>query len=122
MKIIGFHKQNLCIFQEKGERVQAEIKAVCGHSNVHLLSCDLSSFESIKSCCAAFKAQFDQLHILINNAGVWDFNRTETVDGIERIFAVNFLAPFLMTHLLLDRLKENAPARIITKDCCHCTL
>ena len=53
------------------------------------------------------------LHVLVNNAGVVNLHRTLTVDGIETVFAVNHLAYFLLTNLLLDRLKASAPARIV---------
>src|SRR5262249_41383677 len=56
---------------------------------------------------------YPQLHVLINNAGVAMLSRKETVDGLEMTFAINYLAPFLLTNLLLDRLKNSAPARIV---------
>jgi NAD(P)-dependent dehydrogenase (short-subunit alcohol dehydrogenase family) len=55
----------------------------------------------------------NDLHVLINNAAVNLSQRTATADGIETVFAVNHLAPFLLTHLLLDALKTSAPARIV---------
>ena len=58
-------------------------------------------------------ARYDQLHVLINNAGVILLQRQLTEDGLEMSFAVNHLAPFLLTHLLLDLLKQSAPARIV---------
>src|SRR5207245_434172 len=53
------------------------------------------------------------LHVLVNNAGVVNVRRELTADGIETVFAVNHLAYFLLSHLLLDRLKASAPARIV---------
>ena len=58
-------------------------------------------------------ARTDRLHVLINNAGVIVLKRQLTEDGLEMTFAVNHLAPFLLTNLLLDRLKSSAPARIV---------
>jgi NAD(P)-dependent dehydrogenase (short-subunit alcohol dehydrogenase family) len=55
----------------------------------------------------------DRLDVLVNNAGVWDFHRQLSVDGIERIVAVDYLAPFLLTSLLLDVVKQSAPSRIV---------
>ena len=78
-----------------------------------MLKCDLSSFESIRNCCKEFKSKYNNLHVLINNAGVWDFKRRTSKDGIENIFATNYLAPFLMTNLLLNILKKSSPSRII---------
>jgi NAD(P)-dependent dehydrogenase (short-subunit alcohol dehydrogenase family) len=97
----------------KGERTKEELTSVTNNENIHMLKCDLASFESIKNCCKEFKSKYDKLHVLINNAGVWDFKRRESKDGIENIFATNYLAPFLMTHLLLDLLKKSNPSRII---------
>jgi len=97
----------------KGEKTKKELIARTNNKNIQMLTCDLASIESIKNCCNEFKSKFDKLHVLINNAGVWDFKRKESKDGIENIFAVNYLAPFLMTNLLLDVLKNGKPSRII---------
>src|SRR4051812_47152684 len=78
-----------------------------------LLLADLSSQASIRQLAADFQRDHDQLHVLINNAGVMRTEFTRTVDGYEMTFAVNHLAPFLLTHLLLDTLKASAPARVI---------
>ena len=53
------------------------------------------------------------MDVLINNAGIAPIKRSVTADGIERVFAVNYLAPFLLTNLLLERLKASAPARVV---------
>jgi NAD(P)-dependent dehydrogenase (short-subunit alcohol dehydrogenase family) len=103
----------VCRNQAKGEEAQKEVQAQSGNSDVHLLLADLSSQQSIRELVAQFQQQFSQLHVLINNAGVVPLGRRETVDGLEMTFAVNYLAPFLLTNLLLDTLKASAPARII---------
>ncbi len=97
----------------KGEKTRNELIAATNNENIDMLQCDLASFESIKNCCKEFKSKYDRLHVLINNAGVWDFKRRESKDGIENIFATNYLAPFLMTNLLLDVLKKSNPSHII---------
>jgi len=97
----------------KGEKTKKELIAATNNKDIHMLKCDLASFESIKNCCKEYKSKYDKLHVLINNAGVWDFKRRESKDGIENIFATNYLAPFLMTDLLLDMLKKSSPSRII---------
>ena len=97
----------------KGEKVKKELIEKTNNKNIHILKCDLASFESIRNCCKEFKSKYNNLHILINNAGVWDFKRRESKDGIENIFATNYLAPFLMTNLLLDLLKQSSPSRVI---------
>lgn len=97
----------------KGEAVQREIKARSGNDNIDLLLADLSAQASIRQLAENFQQRYTQLHVLINNAGVYMFTRRETVDGLEMTFAVNQLAPFLLTNLLLDVLKASAPARIV---------
>ena len=97
----------------KGEKTKKELITTTNNKNIHMLKCDLASFESIRNCCKEFKSKYDKLHVLINNAGVWDFKRRESKDGIENIFATNYLAPFLMTNLLLDILKKSSPSHII---------
>ena len=97
----------------RGAAAREEIIRESGGGSVESVHCDLSSFDSIRSCCASFAARYPALHVLINNAGVWDFTRRLSRDGIENIFAVNYLAPFLMTNLLLDTLKKSAPSRIV---------
>ena len=97
----------------KGEKIKKELITITNNKNINVLKCDLASFESIRNFCKEFKSKYENLHVLINNAGVWDFKRRESKDGIENIFATNYLAPFLMTNLLLDLLKKSSPSRII---------
>jgi len=97
----------------RGEVAQNEVKAKSGNNSVELLVADLSSQESIRKLVENFKQHYKQLHVLINNAGVFMLTRRETVDGLEITFAVNYLAPFLLTNLLLDVLKASVPARIV---------
>ena len=99
--------------RERGEAAQAEIRRQSGHEAVDLLLADLSSQAEIRRLAAEFKRQYDQLHVLINNAAIIPLQRQETADGLEMQFAVNHLAYFLLTHLLLDVLKAGAPARIV---------
>ncbi|TMD61535.1 MAG: SDR family oxidoreductase [Chloroflexi bacterium] len=98
---------------EKGEAVQREIKTKSRNEAVDLLLADLSSQESIRQLAENFLERYTKLHVLINNAGMVSLRRRETVDGLEVTFAVNQLAPFLLTNLLLDVLKASAPSRII---------
>jgi NAD(P)-dependent dehydrogenase (short-subunit alcohol dehydrogenase family) len=99
--------------REKGEAVQREIKTKSGNEAVDLLLADLSSQESIRQLAEDFLQRYTKLHVLINNAGLISMRRRETVDGLEVTFAVNLLAPFLLTNLLLDVIKASAPSRII---------
>ncbi|MBV9230503.1 MAG: SDR family oxidoreductase [Chloroflexi bacterium] len=97
----------------RGEAVQSEIKTKSGNDSVDLLLADLSSQQSIRQLVENFQQRYTQLHVLINNAGLFMLKRQETVDGLEMTFAVNYLAPFLLTNLLLDMLKASTPARIV---------
>ncbi len=98
---------------QKGERAKKEIIKASNNKNVEFLQCDLASIDSIRSFCGKFKAKYRRLDVLINNAGIWNTKRKDSADGIEETFAVNYLAPFLMTNLLLDLLQKSAPSRII---------
>ncbi len=99
--------------QNKGLEIKNELIQETNNKNIDLIYCDLASFESIRKCCNEFKIRYNQLHVLINNAGIWDYKRRVSKDGIENTFATNYLAPFLMTNLLLDVLKKSSPSRII---------
>lgn len=98
---------------ERGQETKSEIIKKTNNKNIDVFHCNLSSFESIRNFVTEFKTKYDQLNILINNAGTWDFKKRESKDKIENIFATNYLAPFLLTNLLLDLLQKSKPARII---------
>jgi len=103
----------ICRDKNRGENAQSEIIEQTGNKSVDLFICDLSSQQSIRDFVSEFKQKYQNLHVLINNAGVVLRHRTLTVDGIETNLAVNHLAPFLLTNLLLDVIKESKPSRII---------
>ena len=104
----------VCRSRERGEAALAEIKEISGNNQASLLVADLSSQSEIRKLAKAFKSQHSALHVLINNAGIIPRIREVTVDGLETQFAVNHLASFLLTNLLLDMLKSSAPARVVT--------
>lgn len=97
----------------KGEELKQEIGEKTGNTSVELISCHLDSLESIRQFAEEYKQKHDTLHLLVNNAGTWEVKRRESEDGIEMNFAVNHLAPFMLTYLLLDTIKASAPARIV---------
>jgi NAD(P)-dependent dehydrogenase (short-subunit alcohol dehydrogenase family) len=99
--------------QKRGELAQADVRRQTGNANVELVVADLSSQQSIRQLIKEFEARHDRLHVLVNNAGMTSATRTETVDGLETVFATNHLGPFLLTHLLLPVLTASAPARIV---------
>lgn len=103
----------VCHDEAKGEAARGDITRQSGVSDVDLLLADLASLEDIYALAETVKKRYDKLHVLINNAGVYLRQRHVTEDGFEQTLAVNYLAPFLLTNLLLETLKASAPARII---------
>ncbi|MDX2170876.1 MAG: SDR family oxidoreductase [Deltaproteobacteria bacterium] len=102
----------LCRDRGKGEALLAELRAA-GAADVGLIVADLSVQAEVRRAAAEFLASGRPLHVLVNNAGVVNLERTLTADGLETTFAVNHLAYFLLTALLLERLQASAPARIV---------
>lgn len=100
--------------RERGEATLEEVRRASGNDDVSLLLADLSCQAEIRQLAKEFLASGRPLHVLLNNAGVVNLRREETSDGIETTFAVNHLGYFLLTELLLERLKECAPARIVS--------
>lgn len=103
----------ICRNRTKGEAAQSEIKEASGNAQVDLIVADLSELSQVRRAASEFKQKYRQLHVLINNAGVMKSERKVTPDGLEYTFATNYLAPFLLTELLLDVLSASAPARIV---------
>jgi NAD(P)-dependent dehydrogenase (short-subunit alcohol dehydrogenase family) len=91
-----------------------DVRAASPTGAGELFLADLSSQRSIRELATEIRARYPALHVLVNNAGgIWD-RRDVTVDGLERTFATNHLAYFLLTDLLLDALHAGAPARIVS--------
>ena len=100
--------------RERGEAALAEIRRSSGNEKVSLMTADLAVQAEVRGLAEGFKERHDRLDVLVNNAGLIRSERTRTPDGIELTLAVNHLAPFLLTNLLLDLLRESAPSRVIT--------
>ncbi|MGB5733785.1 MAG: SDR family NAD(P)-dependent oxidoreductase [Thiohalocapsa sp.] len=100
--------------RRRGEIAQAEVIAATGNANIELLLADLALQADIRRLVAEVRERTDRLHYLVNNAGTAFRERGLTADGIERTLAVNHVAPFLLTNLLLDMLQATAPARVVT--------
>jgi len=98
---------------ERCQTTRDELRAATGNPNVDFVVADLSSQRQVRQMAAEIIARYDRLHVLINNAGVILLQRQLSEDGLEASFAVNHLAPFLLTHLLLDLLKTSVPASIV---------
>ena len=102
-----------CRNLDKGAKAMAEVREISNNSNVFLMKLDLSSLESIKEFAESFLKEYRKLHILINNAGVMWCDYMKTKDGFEMQFGTNHLGPFALTNLLLVRLKESGPSRVV---------
>lgn len=106
-----------CRSMERGAQALAEVQQAADNPQVHLMQVDMSSQASIRQFARVFLERYGELHVLIHNAANFDHTQKErvlTLDGIETVFATNHLGPFLMTHLLLDVLKDSVPSRVIT--------
>lgn len=97
----------------RGEAAVAEIRQGSGSDAVDVMSLDLASLADVRRFAAEFLASHSRLDVLVNNAGLILSERSETVDGFETTFGVNHLGHFLLTNLLLPRLKQSAPSRIV---------
>ncbi|XP_016126815.1 retinol dehydrogenase 13-like [Sinocyclocheilus grahami] len=102
-----------CRSEARGTAALQEIRESTGNQNVHLRLLDTSSLGSVRKFAARILEDEKELHILVNNAGASGLPSKITADGLEITFATNHVGPFLLTSLLLDLLKESAPARIV---------
>jgi NAD(P)-dependent dehydrogenase (short-subunit alcohol dehydrogenase family) len=98
---------------DKAERATAQIRQATGNANVSWLLADLSDLAQVRRLAGAVRQRHRALHALVNNAGGVFARRQETVDGLERTFALNHLAYFLLTCELLPLLVAGAPARVV---------
>jgi len=121
---LGAHVVMVCRNRERGRDAQAEIQAVAqtahpSHDDVvDLHVADLGVQDEVFRLGETLRTEYDRLDVLVNNAGLYLSEREQTPDGVEKTLAVNHLAPFLLTHLLLPLLKETAgragEARVVT--------
>jgi NAD(P)-dependent dehydrogenase (short-subunit alcohol dehydrogenase family) len=99
--------------EERGRAARDEIAAATGNPDIHLFVADLGSQREVRRAATEILERFARMDLLINNAGTAYPSRRTSPEGIERSFAVNHLGPFLLTGLLLERIKASAPARIV---------
>ena len=97
----------------QSQRTVDEIRVTTGNDRVELLVADLGSLAAVVRAAQEFQSRYEKLHVLIHNAGGIHQHREISQDGLELTFAVNYLAPVLLTRCLLPLLKASAPARII---------
>jgi NAD(P)-dependent dehydrogenase (short-subunit alcohol dehydrogenase family) len=98
---------------DRGKAAVDKVVAKSGSANVHLLMADFASLDQVRSLARDYTTHFPALHVLINNAAIIPPQRQVSEDGYEMQFAVNYLAPFLLTNLLLPLLNTSAPSKII---------
>ncbi|MCL4104457.1 UNVERIFIED_CONTAM: hypothetical protein GTU68_047419 [Idotea baltica] len=103
----------VCRNRDKGELLAEKIKKSAGHDRVHLIIADLGDQAQVRAAAEQFLETGEPLHILHNNAGITNTAWRASPDGIEETFAVNHLGYFLLTNLLLDKMKASAPSRIV---------
>lgn len=104
----------LCRDASRGEAAVRQIRHATRNDQVTYLVADLSSLEQVRAVARTITANYPRLHVLVNNAGALFMRRQETADRYEMTFALNHLAPFLLTSLLLETLQASAPARVVT--------
>ncbi len=100
--------------QERAAAARDEIRRQVDNAQVAEIVGDLASLGEVRQLAATLQQRYDRLDVLINNAGVFMNERRLTEDGLEMTFAVNHLAPFLLTQLLMNSLRAAPKARIIT--------
>lgn len=100
--------------EEHGREAVADIRRLSGSDEVDLVVFDLADLASVRRGAEQVLDRCPRIDVLVNNAGLVQSERTETVDGFEATFGINHLGPFLLTRLLTDRLVESAPARVVT--------
>jgi retinol dehydrogenase-14 len=98
----------------RAEQAAADIRTASGNPAVDVFAADMSSQAEVRRLAGAVLDAYPRLDVLVNNVGGFWAHRHPTADGLEHTFALNHLAPFLLTNLLLDRLKASAPARVVT--------
>src|SRR5688572_26617070 len=98
---------------ERAEQAAREIRAA-GGGLVDVFVADLSAQAEVRRLAEQILQRLARIDVLVNNVGGYWNTRHVTADGLERTFALNHLAPFLLTNLLLDRLQHSSPARIVT--------
>ncbi len=98
----------------RAEQAAADIRAASGNPAVDVFAADMSSQAEVRRLAGAVLDAYPRLDVLVNNVGGFWAHRHPTANGLEHTFALNHLAPFLLTNLLLDRLRASAPARVVT--------
>ena len=97
----------------RAEQAAEEIRESVGHDAVDVFVADMSSQAEVRRLAEEVLSTYPRLDVLVNNVGGYWAHRHTTIDGLEHTFALNHLAPFLLTNLLLERLTANGPSRVV---------
>ena len=103
----------ICRNSEQGKAVVTQLRQQTGNLSTDFLVADLADLQTVSNAAEDFKSRYNRLDVLINNAGVLYMNRSETANGHESHFGINYLSHFLLTRLLLPELENSAEARVI---------
>ena len=110
---LGARLTIVCRDTDKGAATVAELRDAVPGLSADVVRCDLADLDSVRRAGFELVDRYDGIDVLINNAGVNDTESSRTVDGFDHMMASNYLGPFLLTRLVLDRVRAAAPSRIV---------
>jgi NAD(P)-dependent dehydrogenase (short-subunit alcohol dehydrogenase family) len=113
MAEIGANVIMVCRDETRGKAARTQVVSESGNQSVEMMTADLSSLTSVRGLARQFDARYPKLDVLVNDAAIFTSKRTTTADGLELMFATNYLGPFLLTRLLVPRLEAAKPSRVI---------
>uniref|UniRef100_A0A2A4J7S1 Retinol dehydrogenase n=1 Tax=Heliothis virescens TaxID=7102 RepID=A0A2A4J7S1_HELVI len=109
-----------CRDKDKSAQAIADIIATTGNKNIEFRRLDLASFNNVRQFAEDFNKSYDRLDILVNNAGCGGYRFNLTEDRVNDVMQINYFGPFLLTNLLIDKMKASKPSRIvIVSSCLH---
>jgi NAD(P)-dependent dehydrogenase (short-subunit alcohol dehydrogenase family) len=103
----------VCRDESRGRAARAKVVSESGNDSAAAVNADLSSLASVRTLAAGLSSKYPRIDLLVNNAAVFKSKRVVTPDGLELMFATNYLGPFLLTRLLLPALEAAAPSRVV---------
>lgn len=109
----GAYVVMVCRNEQRAQKAKDDLIADTGHTGLEVMLADLALQHDVRQLAGQITDQFDHVDILVNNAGIIADKREETLEGIEKTLAINHLAPFLLTNLLLDHLQKAPDARVV---------
>jgi len=110
---IGATVAIVCRNPDKGQATLADLRASAPEATIDLLMCDLSELAQVRALAAELRDRYEAIDVLVNNAGINNTKREQTTEGFDQMMATNYLAPFLLTNLVVDRLKAAPSARVV---------